>query len=52
MRAILPQANLDEDTTEMVAGDFQVVKKQLAKPEPKKAVVLPKLKEMAEAMTL
>ena len=52
MRDLLPQANLDEDTAEMVAGDFQVLETQLAKPEPKKAVVLPKLKEIAEALTL
>ena len=39
MQAILPQAGLDEDTVEVIEGDFAVVEKQLAKPEPKKSIM-------------
>ena len=50
IRAQLPQANLDMDTVEAIEGDFHVVENQLAKPEPKKALVLPKLKSIAEVL--
>jgi hypothetical protein len=47
MRALLPQAGLDEDTVEVIEADFEVVEKQLAKPEPKKSIVLPKMESIA-----
>ena len=47
MQAMLPQAGLDEDTVESIEGDFVVVEKQLAKPEPKKSIVLPKMQSIA-----
>lgn len=47
MQAMLPQAGLDEDTVESIEGDFEVVEKQLAKPEPKKSIVLPKMQSIA-----
>lgn len=47
MQALLPQAGLDEDTVEAIEGDFVVMEKQLAKPEPKKAIVLHKLQGVA-----
>lgn len=51
IRALLPQARLDEDTQGIIDGDFQVVETQLAKPEPKKALVLPKLEGIAKMLT-
>jgi hypothetical protein len=50
IRALLPQARLDEDTQGIIDGDFQVVETQLAKPEPKKALVLPKLEGIAKML--
>lgn len=52
MRALLPQARLDDDTREVVEGSFKVVAEQLKKPAPKKAVVLPALKQVAETLGL
>jgi hypothetical protein len=52
MRAVLPQTGLDPDTQQVVEGSFQVVEEQLKKPEPKKALVLPSLKQIAETLTL
>jgi hypothetical protein len=52
IRAQLPQSGLDPDTQEVVEGDFRVVENQLAKPEPKKALILPKLKSIAEVLTV
>ena len=51
MRAALPQAKLDEDTAEVVEGHFEVVERQLAKPEPKKGLVLPSLETVAKTLT-
>lgn len=51
MRAMLPQAGLDEDTVEVIEGDFEVLEKQLAKPAPKKAIVLPKMESIAGMLT-
>lgn len=51
IRALLPQARLDEDAQEIIDGDFQVVETQLAKPAPKKALVLPKLESIAKILT-
>jgi hypothetical protein len=52
MRALLPQAHLDSDMQEVVEGSFKVVEMQLARPEPKKALVLPSLKQVAESLSL
>ena len=51
IRSAVPQAELDTDTAEVVEADFEVVEKQLAKPEPKKAIVLPKLESIAGMLT-
>ena len=50
IHALLPEAQLDDDTLEVLEGDFKVVETQLAKTEPKKVFVLPKLKSIAEAL--
>ena len=47
---LLPQVRLDEDTRQVVEGDFKLVETQLAKPEPKKALILSKLKGIAEVL--
>jgi hypothetical protein len=47
MQALLPQAGLDEDEVEVIEADFEAVEKQLAKPEPKKSIVLPKMESIA-----
>ena len=52
IRALLPQARLDSDTQEVIEGSFKLVEDQLKKPEPKKALVLPGLKNVAETLTL
>ena len=52
MRRLLPETPLDKDTQEVVDGSFKVVADQLKKPEPKKALVLPSLKTVAETLTL
>jgi hypothetical protein len=51
LRAALPQAGLDEDTLEIVEGDIRVIETQLAKPEPKKHLVLPKLESVVATLT-
>ncbi len=50
MRALLPQARLEPDEREVVDADFKVLEAQVAKPEPKKTLVLPKLKSIAEVL--
>jgi hypothetical protein len=52
MRALLQGADLDPDTHAVVEGSFQVVEEQLKKPQPKKALVLPSLKQIAETVAL
>jgi hypothetical protein len=52
MRALLQGADLDPDTHAVVEGSFQVVEEQLKKPQPKKALVLPSLKQIAETLAL
>lgn len=52
MRALLPQAKLEEDTAQVVEGNFQTIQTQLQKREPKKALVLPTLKQIAETLAL
>jgi len=51
IRAAVPQTDLDADTAEAVEGDFEVLEKQLARPEPKKTIVLPKLESIAGMLT-
>ncbi len=50
IRGLLPQAKLDDDIRQEVDGDIQVVEAQLARPEPKKALVLPKLKGVLDML--
>ena len=51
IRSAVPQIELDADTAEAVEADFKVLDKQLARPEPKKTIVLPKLKSIASLLT-
>ena len=51
MRELLPAAGLEEDEVEVIEGDFEVLAKQLAKPEPKKGIVLPKMESIAGMLT-
>lgn len=50
-REALPQSGLDEETAEVIEGDVQDAEKQLAKPEPKKHLVLPKLESVVATLT-
>jgi hypothetical protein len=50
IHTLLPEAKLDDETLDVLEGDFKVIETQLAKPEPKKVLVLPKLKSIAEAL--
>ncbi len=51
LRAALPAAGLDADTLAMVDGDVKVVEEQLAKAEPKKHLLLPKLTSVVSTLT-
>jgi hypothetical protein len=51
IRAGIQAAKLDEDTMEAIEGQFKVVEKQLEKPEPKKALVLPSLETTVKYLT-
>ena len=50
-RKALPQSGLDEETAEVIEGEVMDVEKQLAKPEPKKHLVLPKLESVVATLT-
>jgi hypothetical protein len=50
MRALLPRVQLDSEVRAVVEADLKVVEEQTAKPEPKKALVLPKLKSIVETL--
>lgn len=50
-RKALPQSGLDEETVEVIEGEVLDVEKQLAKPEPKKHLVLPKLESVVATLT-
>ena len=52
IRALTAQARLDQDIQEVIEVDFKVLETQLKKPEPKKALVLPKLEAVAKTLTL
>jgi hypothetical protein len=51
LRAALPTAGLDDDTLAVVDGDVKVVEDQLAKAEPKKHLLLPKLTSVVSTLT-
>jgi hypothetical protein len=51
LRQLLPQAVVDDDTRRSLQEDVVVVVNQLEKPEPKKEIVLPKLKGILETIT-
>ena len=51
LRGGLPRAGIDADTQEIIDADIQVVELQLAKPEPKKHIVLPKLESVVATLT-
>ena len=50
IRALLPAAGLDEDSAEVIESDLDVVEKQVARDKPKRAIVVAKLKTIAEIM--
>jgi len=50
-RKALPQSGLDDETAEVIEGEVMDVEKQLAKPEPKKHLVLPKLESVVATLT-
>jgi hypothetical protein len=51
MRAALPQTQMSDDTREAIEGEFTAVETQLAKPAPKKFLVLPKLEGIVKVLT-
>jgi hypothetical protein len=51
LRASLPQSGLDADTVEVIDADFGMIETQLAKTEPKKNLVLPKLQSVVATLT-
>jgi hypothetical protein len=51
LQAALPASGLDEETLAVVEGDVRVVEAQLAKPEPKKHLMLPKLESVVATLT-
>ena len=50
-RQALPKSGLDKETVEAIEVDVQNAEKQLAKPEPKKHLVLPKLESVVATLT-
>lgn len=50
-RQALPKSGLDEETAGVIEGEVRDVEKQLAKPEPKKHLVLPKLESVVATLT-
>jgi hypothetical protein len=50
LRQELAQAGLDADTAEVVDADVRTVEEQAAKPQPKGAIILSKLKGVAEVI--
>jgi hypothetical protein len=51
LRAALPQAGLDADTTEALQTDVTLVETQAQKPKPNGALILAKLKGVVELLT-
>jgi len=47
----LAQAGLDEDTSAAVAADVRTVEEQVAKPQPRGAIIVSKLKSITEMLT-
>jgi hypothetical protein len=47
VRALLPDAGLDRDEMDVIAGDFRVVEEQAAKDQPKAGLIKAKLKGIA-----
>ncbi|PKO20509.1 MAG: hypothetical protein CVU38_19750 [Chloroflexi bacterium HGW-Chloroflexi-1] len=50
IRALLPDAGLDEDSNAAVTGELDDVEKQVARDKPNQAIVVAKLKTIAEFM--
>ena len=51
LRQALPAAGLDPDTAEVIEADVQVVEEQAQKEKPSTAVIVAKLKSIAEVLT-
>ena len=50
VREMLPAAGLDPDTAQVIEGDLEVVESQARQEEPRGAIVLAKLKSVAELL--
>ena len=51
LRRLVPQSGLDADTAQIVEADVRVAQEQVAKPQPSRAIILSKLKGVAEMLT-
>lgn len=51
MRALLPQAGLDQENLEAIDGDFRIVEEQAKKEKPKRGLALNRLKSAAELIS-
>jgi len=51
LRQRVPAAGLDGDTAEIIEGDVWVVEEQVQKEEPRKAIIVAKLKGVTEVLT-
>jgi hypothetical protein len=51
LRRELAQAGLDEDTAAAVAADVRTVEEQVARPQPRGAIIVSKLKSITEMLT-
>jgi hypothetical protein len=51
LRQRVPAAGLDGDTAEIIEGDVRVVEEQVQKEEPRKAIIVAKLKGVTEVLT-
>ena len=51
LRQRLPTVGLDDDTAEIIEADVRVVEEQAGKEEPRKAIILSRLKGVTELLT-
>jgi hypothetical protein len=51
LRKLLPQAELDAETAEIVDADVKVVQEQASKPTPNRAIILSKLEGVTKMLT-
>lgn len=51
IQVMVQQTKLDDDTREVVEGELDVVKTQLAKPDPKRILILPNLDSVIKILS-